>query len=317
MLGLPVLLACGYLAVLAALSVRHRPGGRLRTTSPVEKLRFRLVVPAHDEGSGVARTVRSLLALDYPPELRRVWVVADNCSDHTAEAAAAAGAEVLVRTEPTLLGKGYALALAFERCLTEGWAQAVVVVDADTVVEPNLLTALAEAFADGAEALQVHYGILADRSSAGVCACCGCRSRSFTAFVLPPGRRSAFRVACAATGWRSGSTCFGASRTGQSRSSRIWSTGWIWGPPVFGWGTSPALRSSARCPRRSPPQDRSDSAGRAAERSCAGAFLGSWRWRGAAAIGSWPIWRSTWPLPPLTTLAYGRHPWHGRGAARG
>jgi len=124
-----------------------------------------VVVPAHDEEAGIARTIANLRALEYPAHLRRLWVVADNCGDGTAAVAAAAGAEVLVREDPDRRGKGYALALAFQHCLDEGWADAVVVVDADTVARPNLLSALAEQFAVGAEVVQVNYGILADRDS--------------------------------------------------------------------------------------------------------------------------------------------------------
>ncbi len=51
------------------------------------------VVPAYNEQDGIAKTVRSLLAQSVP--VHRVLVVANNCSDRTAEAARDAGAEVL------------------------------------------------------------------------------------------------------------------------------------------------------------------------------------------------------------------------------
>lgn len=147
--SLPVLLAAGYLAALAALS---RP--RRAPPYPAPALRFDVIVPAHDEEQGVAATVRSLLALDWPPELRRVRVVADNCRDATAERARSAGAEVLVRDDPARAGKGHALAFAFERSLADGFADAVVVVDADATVSPNLLRAFSARVAAGAAAVQ-------------------------------------------------------------------------------------------------------------------------------------------------------------------
>ena len=147
--SLPVLLAAAYLAGLAALS-RRRPA----PPYPAPALRFDVIVPAHDEEKGVAATVRSVLALEYPPELRRVRVVADNCRDATAEHARAAGAEVLVRTEPARPGKGHALAFALERSLADGFADAVVVVDADAIVSPNLLRAFSARLAVGAQAIQ-------------------------------------------------------------------------------------------------------------------------------------------------------------------
>jgi 1,2-diacylglycerol 3-beta-glucosyltransferase len=152
--GLPALAASSYLAALAMLARRQTP-----TIAPASQLKFDIVVPAHDEETEIAGTVESLLAVDYPREHFRVVVIADNCSDRTAATAAAAGAQVIVRDDPARRGKGYALACAFHRSLTEGFADAVVVVDADTVVSRNLLSAFAARFDAGAEVLQAEYGV--------------------------------------------------------------------------------------------------------------------------------------------------------------
>jgi cellulose synthase/poly-beta-1,6-N-acetylglucosamine synthase-like glycosyltransferase len=117
------------------------------------------VVPAHDEAGGIAQTVASLRAVDYPSELFNVVVVADNCTDATADLARSAGATVLVRQDAEKRGKGYALEHAFERLLSEGWMDAVVVVDADTVVSANLLRAFAARLEAGALAVQADYGV--------------------------------------------------------------------------------------------------------------------------------------------------------------
>jgi 1,2-diacylglycerol 3-beta-glucosyltransferase len=66
---------------------------------------------------------------------------------------------VLVRVDPEKRGKGYALALAFDRSIADGFAEAVAVVDADTVVSPGFLRACALRVALGAGAVQVHYGV--------------------------------------------------------------------------------------------------------------------------------------------------------------
>jgi 1,2-diacylglycerol 3-beta-glucosyltransferase len=152
--AVPTLLACGYLLLLALGSRRTRP-----PKATVPRLGFAFVVPAHDEEAGISATVESLRAVDYPEALRRVWVVADNCRDATAVRARAAGAEVLERVDAERRGKGYALELAFTRLLEEGWADAVVVVDADTIVSPNLLHALAARLEAGAGAIQCSYGV--------------------------------------------------------------------------------------------------------------------------------------------------------------
>ncbi|MBK8005200.1 MAG: glycosyltransferase [Gemmatimonadetes bacterium] len=78
------------------------------------------IVPAHDEEMLVQRAVRSLLAQDYPPELLTVAVIADNCSDRTAELAREAGAVVLERSSATDRGKGHAIKWALENCPSSG-----------------------------------------------------------------------------------------------------------------------------------------------------------------------------------------------------
>jgi cellulose synthase/poly-beta-1,6-N-acetylglucosamine synthase-like glycosyltransferase len=151
--GVPVALACGYLLLLTLASGRPRA-----PAAAARRLRFDLIVPAHDEEAGIAETVRSLLAVDWPEPLRRVLVVADNCQDATAARARAAGAEVLERTDPERRGKGFALEHAFAHSLA-GSADALVVVDADTLVSRNLLTAFAARLEAGAPAVQADYGV--------------------------------------------------------------------------------------------------------------------------------------------------------------
>jgi 1,2-diacylglycerol 3-beta-glucosyltransferase len=152
-LALPFVAVRAYLALLVARSRVPKP-----PAPGAGRLRFDVVVPAHDEEAGIAATVRSLSAMEYPNDRFRVLVVADNCKDRTAEVARAAGATVLERKNETLRGKGYALALAFAQSLA-GDADAVVVVDADTVVSPNLLRAFEARLAAGALAVQAEYAI--------------------------------------------------------------------------------------------------------------------------------------------------------------
>jgi cellulose synthase/poly-beta-1,6-N-acetylglucosamine synthase-like glycosyltransferase len=151
---LPVVTVTLYLGALTILSARLPE--RRRRASPIA---FQVVVPAHDEERGIADTVASLRSLGYPSERFQVVVVADNCADGTAASARAAGAQVLVRSDAERRGKGYALAFAFERILAAGWAEAVVVVDADTLVSRDLLDVFAAHIEAGAEAIQSEYGV--------------------------------------------------------------------------------------------------------------------------------------------------------------
>ena len=143
-----------YLFGLSLLSGRPRrppPSGR--------NCHFDVIVPAHNESHVIERILASAQLLDWPQERLRVLVVADNCSDDTADKARRMGAVVLERQDAADRGKGYALKYAFARSAADGLADAVVVVDADSVVSPNLLEAFAARIAQGEQAMQAHYGI--------------------------------------------------------------------------------------------------------------------------------------------------------------
>lgn len=154
-IALPATAACLYLFVLTCLSFRaSRPRPSSRT------LFFDVIVPAHNEASGIEKTISSLQQLDWPTDRYRVVVVADNCTDETASIARAAGACVLERQDSTRAGKGYALAHAFSWSRSSGLASALVVVDADSVVSANLLESFAARIEAGESAVQAHYGVL-------------------------------------------------------------------------------------------------------------------------------------------------------------
>jgi 1,2-diacylglycerol 3-beta-glucosyltransferase len=155
--ALPCLLPALYLFGLALLARRARPQ---MVDGFVPDLRVQILVPAHNEAAGIARTVKNLAALRYPAELRRLLVIADNCTDETAALARQAGAAVLERHDVANRGKGHALAAGYGHCIGEGWCDAVVVVDADTMASENLLEECAVRFRAGDRALQADYGVL-------------------------------------------------------------------------------------------------------------------------------------------------------------
>lgn len=107
--------------------------------------RMAILIPAHDEASGITATLAALFA--SIPQGTRVLVVADNCSDATAGLARQAGAEVIERNDPEARGKGYALAFGRDHLArAEGPSPDVVLVlDADCRLLPGSAAALADA----------------------------------------------------------------------------------------------------------------------------------------------------------------------------
>ena len=114
---------------------------------------FLVIIPAHNEQESIARTLKSMARLERPGRVE-IAVVADNCTDQTAEIARGLGATVLGRSNLEEIGKGYALQWALAQYDLADFS-AVAVVDADTQVEPNMLVAMARAFENGAGGVQV------------------------------------------------------------------------------------------------------------------------------------------------------------------
>jgi cellulose synthase/poly-beta-1,6-N-acetylglucosamine synthase-like glycosyltransferase len=132
------------------------PMRRPNRTAP-KKISVAVVVPAHNEEAGIAACVESIrAAVDASAHPAQCFVVADNCSDNTAALAHGAGASVLERHHDCDRGKGYALAYAFAQLLEQGW-DAFLVVDADTLVSPNLVDECAGFISTGVEAVQARY----------------------------------------------------------------------------------------------------------------------------------------------------------------
>jgi len=125
-----------------------------RTKGRTDWARFAILVCAHDEERVVAGIVRSVLAQRYPRDKLEVFVVADNCTDRTAEIARAAGATVFERHDDSGRTKGYALQYGMDALLERGGFDALCVFDADNVVAPDFLSKMSGYLADGHVAIQ-------------------------------------------------------------------------------------------------------------------------------------------------------------------
>lgn len=95
-----------------------------------------ILIPAHDEETGIQATLDSLLPQLQPGD--SIVVVADNCTDRTAELARLRGVTVIERTDLTLRGKSYALDFGI-RWLAQAPPAVLVIVDADCTVHPGAL----------------------------------------------------------------------------------------------------------------------------------------------------------------------------------
>lgn len=122
--------------------------------------RFLFLIPAHNEEQLLPSLLENLRQLDYPPALYAVHVVADNCTDSTAELARAGGATAHERFDTELIGKGYALEWLLQRIWASGEPHdAIVILDADTIVSTNFLTVMDARLARGERIIQAYYAV--------------------------------------------------------------------------------------------------------------------------------------------------------------
>jgi len=101
-----------------------------------------VIIPAHNEAEGIGRTIQNMQR--SLPSAAEILVVADNCTDETAKVASASGALAISRDDKKRRGKGFALAFARDYLESRDCKpEAVVVIDADCKVSPNLISATA------------------------------------------------------------------------------------------------------------------------------------------------------------------------------
>lgn len=129
---------------------------RAKTQHPAQKS-FAVLVAAHNEEQVVGALLENLNKLDYPKELYDVFVIADNCTDGTARIARSMGVYACERFNGKQRGKGYAI----EWMLRELWKMeraydAVVILDADNLVNPDFLQHMNNDLCNGHQVIQAY-----------------------------------------------------------------------------------------------------------------------------------------------------------------
>ncbi len=122
--------------------------------------KFMAVIPAHNEQEVIVNLIESLKNQNYDKELYDIYVIADNCTDHTARLARNAGAIVYERYDETKKTKGYALDWFLGQKIEEN-AQydAVCIFDADNIADKNFLTAMNKKLCQGEDVVQGYRDI--------------------------------------------------------------------------------------------------------------------------------------------------------------
>ncbi|QRF22383.1 glycosyltransferase [Alicyclobacillus sp. TC] len=145
-----------YQLAISLFGFRHR---RMTELLPPQK-KFAVIIPAHNEERVVGPLIESIKRQNYPDHLYSIHLIADNCTDHTADVGKRHGAIVHQRTDNTHQGKGYAIEWMLEQLELSGQPyDAVVMFDADNLVDKNFLNIMNDKLCRGHKAIQGYLGV--------------------------------------------------------------------------------------------------------------------------------------------------------------
>lgn len=146
--ALPVLIGAYQFLLIPLHAVRNH----YRRAAPYLP-RVAVVVPAWNEGAVVGASIDRLLALEYPADSLRVYVVDDASTDDTPQvvldrAARHPGRVFHLRRDQGGQGKSHTLNHGIRHVLAEDWMQALLIMDADVIYQPDSLRRMTSHLAD-------------------------------------------------------------------------------------------------------------------------------------------------------------------------
>ena len=112
---------------------------------------YAVLICARNEANVIADLLDSIKSQSYPQDLIDVFVMADNCTDSTADVASSRGVHVYTRSDPEKVGKGYALE-ALMNHIREDYPEGFdgyFVFDADNILEHDYVEQMNRKFSDG------------------------------------------------------------------------------------------------------------------------------------------------------------------------
>ena len=121
--------------------------------------KYAVLIAARNEEAVIADLIESIQCQDYPQELIDIFVVADNCTDHTAYIATQAGAICYERSDANHKSKGYALQFLVERIRRDYGIESYegyFIFDADNILKSDYIRRMNEAF-DAGEKVVTSY----------------------------------------------------------------------------------------------------------------------------------------------------------------
>lgn len=123
-----------------------------RFSEAKEKHKIAILIPSRNEEKVIGNLVQSLWQQNYPRDKYEVYVLANQCNDHTEDKALEAGAKVIQCNNTK--SKGDVLKIAFDQLKEDSSIEAYIIFDSDNLADENFLTRMNDAYSEGYDLLQ-------------------------------------------------------------------------------------------------------------------------------------------------------------------
>jgi cellulose synthase/poly-beta-1,6-N-acetylglucosamine synthase-like glycosyltransferase len=121
--------------------------------------KYAIVIPARNEQAVIGNLIDSIKKQDYPQELITIFVVADNCTDNTAQVARDKGAICYEHNNPNERTKGFGLRYLFDR-IREDYGietfEGYFIFDSDNLLKGDYISRMNDSF-DAGEKIITSY----------------------------------------------------------------------------------------------------------------------------------------------------------------
>lgn len=134
-------------------TVKHK---KMDNYTPRNLAKMGIVISARNESRVIGNLIKSIKESRYPADRYEIFVIADNCTDNTADVCRELGCIVFERKDEEHVGKGYALNYLFTKLHSDKHRasylpDAYIVLDADNLIKPDYIFEMNKVYDRGFE----------------------------------------------------------------------------------------------------------------------------------------------------------------------
>ena len=141
-----------YIVIVFVYDILRKAGKVKKKSVKVVPHNLAVIICARNEEMVIDKLLETINNQNYPKDKLKAVVIADNCTDKTAEIARQYGAVVFERFNTKKVGKGYALNFAFKNIYSmfgDNYFDGYIIIDADNLLDSNYVAEMNKTFCQG------------------------------------------------------------------------------------------------------------------------------------------------------------------------